>query len=235
MGMMELRRQIILMNEPHLETSTGSTIQIVNAEPSPLKQCKVSFMPVQSGSGNPSPSNVRPISGWTGINIVRNDTTIPVSWQTEAGTVYYGEADIINGILTVTYKYVLYTGASSESWNMETLGSGKNFYIKCSDAVSTGDTSYLYCNMALPSTSVTQGTTKISNSLNLNVCLGSATGATSVAEWRTWLGSNNLQVVYKLASPVTYQFAPQTIRTLRGLNNITTNANGSITATYWTH
>ena len=35
----------------------------------PLKACTVEINPVQSGSGTPSPSNIRPISGWTEANI----------------------------------------------------------------------------------------------------------------------------------------------------------------------
>ena len=37
----------------------------------PLKSLKVSINPVQSGSGEPSPSNVRPISGWNAVNVTR--------------------------------------------------------------------------------------------------------------------------------------------------------------------
>ena len=33
----------------------------------PVVDLKVSLLPVQSGSGDPSPDNVRPISGWTGV------------------------------------------------------------------------------------------------------------------------------------------------------------------------
>ena len=35
----------------------------------PLKECKIHFNPVQEGSGDPSPDNVRPISGWNNIQI----------------------------------------------------------------------------------------------------------------------------------------------------------------------
>lgn len=34
-----------------------------------LKELMVSIEPVQSGSGDPSPDNVRPISGWTGVSV----------------------------------------------------------------------------------------------------------------------------------------------------------------------
>ena len=39
------------------------------ADDIPVKSLMVDITPVQSGSGDPSPSNVRPISGWTGANV----------------------------------------------------------------------------------------------------------------------------------------------------------------------
>lgn len=50
----------------------------------PLRRLVIPFTPVQSGSGDPSPSNIRPITGWTGLNIYHsgedtsNPDTIPV-------------------------------------------------------------------------------------------------------------------------------------------------------------
>lgn len=37
----------------------------------PIKSMQISLLPVQSGSGDPSPSNIRPISGWTGVDVTR--------------------------------------------------------------------------------------------------------------------------------------------------------------------
>lgn len=69
MGVMDLRRRIML-NEPHIVTTTPAGIANFSTDLiAPLKSCKVEFSPVQSGSGDPSPDNVRPISGWTGCNI----------------------------------------------------------------------------------------------------------------------------------------------------------------------
>lgn len=41
------------------------------AEGIPVKSLIADINPVQSGSGDPSPSNVRPITGWTGMNVYR--------------------------------------------------------------------------------------------------------------------------------------------------------------------
>lgn len=40
-------------------------------EDAPLKSCIVQIEPVQEGSGDPSPDNVRPITGWTGCEVQR--------------------------------------------------------------------------------------------------------------------------------------------------------------------
>ena len=51
----------------------------------PLKSLLVSIEPVQAGSGDPSPENVRPISGWTGCNILRYAESLVAASQFEQG------------------------------------------------------------------------------------------------------------------------------------------------------
>lgn len=53
---------------PHKATASGAVASFSTDMAVPLKSCQFSIEPVQSGSGDPSPSNVRPISGWTGAN-----------------------------------------------------------------------------------------------------------------------------------------------------------------------
>lgn len=84
MGVMEQRRSIIA-NEPHLYTATGNPTTFSTDMVGRLAQVKCAFSPVQSGSGDPSPSNVRPITWWTGINVYHGEdqteyTTIPVTF-----------------------------------------------------------------------------------------------------------------------------------------------------------
>lgn len=62
-----MRRRNIIANMPHLATATGAVASFNTDLAIPLKKCEFAINPVQSGSGDPSPSNVRPISGWTGI------------------------------------------------------------------------------------------------------------------------------------------------------------------------
>ena len=49
-----------------VETETGSFKSLTGGK---LESCVVNFVPVQSGSGDPSPSNVRPITGHSSIDV----------------------------------------------------------------------------------------------------------------------------------------------------------------------
>lgn len=53
------------------KTVTGSLIHITDALASPVNALSVNIDQVQSGSGDPSPDNVRPISGWKGAKVNR--------------------------------------------------------------------------------------------------------------------------------------------------------------------
>lgn len=50
------------------EIVTGNPVSFT-AKAAPLRQLSVAFSPVQSGTGDPSPDNVRPISGWDGVTV----------------------------------------------------------------------------------------------------------------------------------------------------------------------
>lgn len=61
------RRNTIIRSYPHIETTSGGIASFNTDLAAPLKECKIYFNPVQAGSGTPSPSNVRLISGWNEI------------------------------------------------------------------------------------------------------------------------------------------------------------------------
>ena len=81
------------------------------------------FKPMICLASTPDPttyapySNLCPITGWTGCEVVvsptedaQDGTTYPVSWQTEAGTVYGGTVDVVTGVLTAYPYYTSYNG-----------------------------------------------------------------------------------------------------------------------------
>ena len=54
------------------DTATGSIAHFTDgADNIPMKDVLVHIEPVQAGSGDPSPDNVRPITGWTGAQVTR--------------------------------------------------------------------------------------------------------------------------------------------------------------------
>lgn len=63
----------------------------------PLKRLTVNIEPVQEGSGDPSPDNVRPITGWTGCKI------------------FYPALDITRDLAIVKNKYISTSGVETDS------------------------------------------------------------------------------------------------------------------------
>lgn len=68
----------VVVNVPAPENSyqltdlpTGAVASITDGTALPMPSLKVGIEPVQSGSGDPSPENIRPISGWTAANVTR--------------------------------------------------------------------------------------------------------------------------------------------------------------------
>ena len=57
-------------------TFTGNPLQFIAQKAHALKSAVVEFEPIQSGSGDPSPDNVRPISGWTGLSVTRTGNNV---------------------------------------------------------------------------------------------------------------------------------------------------------------
>ena len=57
-------------------SASGDIATFVDGSANPLKELKISIEAVQSGTGDPSPTNIRPISGWTEVNIVRDNKNL---------------------------------------------------------------------------------------------------------------------------------------------------------------
>lgn len=83
MDMTMFRRRGLLLNTPHIVNESGSIVTFDSAyNKVPIKRLICNIDPIQSGSGDPSPDNVRPISGRTGLSVVRYGknllpTTVP--------------------------------------------------------------------------------------------------------------------------------------------------------------
>ena len=143
-----------------------------------------------------------------------------------------GSADVV-----ATHGFITYDG--SESWQAGTLKkSVYGSYIRNTETASIwGDSPIVaWSNMAI------QGNGAYTQSSANKIC---ATGnwlyysvdssvAKNVDELKTFLSSNNLQLVYPLKTPATYHFDNiGQLQSFLGTNNIWHNMNGSITAEYY--
>ena len=225
----------------------GATIRARCANP--IAALTVNIEPVQSGSGDPSPTNVRPITGWTGLHVyvsdadTTNPTTYTMDWMDDAGTVYGGTLDVTTGLLTVD-RLMVDLATWTTGWQVATQSgytvlrrrranilTGTDYYTRsvlCSHLAYAGNST---SNVA-PGTI----TNLTSNYYNLTLCLPEV--FTSQAEFNAWTAAqteNGTPVQYseRLATPVTYQLDPVAVSALPDVNTIASDA-GTVDVTWQT-
>lgn len=208
------------------ETEEGiSSLTFDTDKAAALSQFDIAFEPIQLGTGDPSPSNPIAISGWSDFDVTANGTALNIA----LGSTYYnGTVDTITGAISADKKLITFTGAASESWVKTT---GNFFYIAISDALNTDARSEIQSNViqfvATPS-AAWQGYLR-NGRLYVNTD-GTLADANAM---KTWLASNNMQVVYPLANNITATATNTlSISSVIGLNTITSDSNGTMTVTY---
>ena len=96
--------------EQEVQNLPASVVTLSNAgEDAPLSELTVAVTAFQEGSGTPSPSNPRSITGFSGANIVVADENMVTQSTTNipfGQTVYGGVLDVTNGKLRVTHGIV---------------------------------------------------------------------------------------------------------------------------------
>lgn len=196
----------------------------------PVNKLLVAVTAQQAGSGTPSPSNPRAISGWSSANISVSDGVTPTTVTIPFGDTYYGGVlDVTNGKLTVTHKLITYDGSSDEIWNQASNG---GFYIayQVTDAENTSpdfiSNLYAYGGNVNSSSGVTENNTFYSQIDKVNTQYSRVwikdTACADATALKTFLSNNPLNIVYLLDSANQNEIAltPTQIATLSGLNNI---------------
>lgn len=153
-----------------------------------------------------------------------NGTTYPVSWQTEAGTVYGGNLDVTTGVLTVDRGFKTFDG--TETWSMyqnATYGNTFRTDVSSKKIARSVSISNLFKNIVdcwgaggVGKYGVFSDHTTVQalyfRPPNENV--------TTVEQFKEWLATNNVQVVYQLDTAQTYQLTPTEVTTLLGQNHL---------------
>lgn len=147
-------------------------------------------------------------------------TSYPVSWQSEAGTVYGGTVDVVSGELTVD-RAMMYVDGSQNIYNVAYHGSSGLYYTAITNTLTSkeGDPSLI--------------SNRFRNGYNIGIgnCYVTGLGTTLVAvlpdqtittreQAKQWFVDNPTQFVYALATPQTYQLSEEEIEVLIGTNNV---------------
>ena len=205
------------------DTASGSVASFTDgADNIPLKSLIVNIDSVQdTSSGDPSPENICPISGWEGMNLTVNETEIPISWASETGTVYGGKLDVLSGVLTVTHSYVklLTTG-----WSL----SGANFWRSYSTMSNTNPANVGWCTHYANETKATGNNTIIfgySSFSGTPRIIVRDSRFTTASDFMAFLDAQDtngtpVMIAYPLAEPIEIQLTPHEVNSLLGQNNI---------------
>ena len=176
--------------------------------------------------------NICPISGWTGVDVDVNGTTIPVSWSGDAGTVYGGTFDVVSGVLTVD-RVCIDLGSLSWTYN------STNAFFRA-DITDVGRYETVNDNFCMSShytvASINTSSSAMATANNKTVRGRTETGAASKKFQKVYIKDTDYtdpdllkvavsgyQFSYKLETPITYTLMAQQVDILLGDNNISAN------------
>lgn len=225
-------KQIVDTLCPPIE-ETGNSVVCYPVAGYPLG-VKAKWEPVQEGSGEPSPDNVRPIKGRDSVTITRQEDNQVIT-LTLPETVYGGEVDAVNGEVAETWGLVTLDGA--EKWTVEGkfLDNKTDWYYvssKIPNAVNAApqknnEICSHYPHADVANTNTVQGCAIVWG------CIRVRWGDTipdDADAWKAYLAAQYaartpVQIAYKLAEPVSFTATgAQPIPALAGANTLLTDA-----------
>lgn len=222
------------------KTVSGAIVSVTDALAGPVKALKVNIEPVQEGEGDPSPENVRQISGWNGVTVTVSPTadaqdgkTYSVTFPDEVGTVYGGTLDVTTGVLVVDKAFYAVNTISRIRYGQV---SGF-YYVVVTDDLnppginSASSFSHIISDKFLGKNGVVPGHCYITAYGKSLVAVLPDQTITTSEEAQAWFDANPTTFVYDMAAPQTYQLTPEQVRTLLGSNNIWADA-GDVEVTY---
>lgn len=203
-----------------IETLTGSICSFNDEYGGlPLKSCVSKIIGYQEGSGTPSPSNVRNLVSFNSATLTENGNT---HLFTFGQSIYQGSVDWKRGVVVGTWGIDVYDGSNDENWNVQGIA---GFRID-NTAKKAGMDNYLADNY--------QATNE--SGWDISIPNGYFSGhpaiqrfyfrtpydgfELSLENWRSWLSSNPITVVYELATPIEIPLGGINLLTQEGQNNI---------------
>jgi len=149
------------------------------------------------------------------------------------GTAYGGYIDLIRGKFVLEYYRGLVKSASGK------LG---NFFYNVTSNIgmpAIADTnSGLYADRLPNEANVSEVATNQSITIYQNQIMRWIEEdyiESSLSDYNAYLAEHPFEIVYRMKYPIEYDLTPEQIKTLKGTNNIWSDANGNIEVKYWTH
>ena len=194
-----------------------------------LKSLIIGIEAQQTGSGDPSPDNVRPITGYSSIGLTVNGSAVTIAL---GDTYYNGYLDVVSGLLKITH-----VKANTTSANVSTYMGLSSNGVRFTSALNT---SYRFanavCNMANIATSTTYTPGIMAIGIDNNqiywFSIIDILGLADLQAFKDWLDLNPVDIIYELATPIEVQLTAQQIAAIKGINTISSDTNGNIEVTY---
>lgn len=207
---------------------TGDLVKIDNYEGMPM-DCVTRIEPIQQGSGDPAPDNIRPISGRTGAELtLSGPESDGKTFTLDFGsTVYGGTLDWNKGLLTVDRALLTLDG--TEAWQFLTDRNSRRFAISVNALKAYNDASMHICSHLSLSpyggilTAMPFGYYYMTSAW---ITIYDEYGViATLDDWKAYLAEQYaagtpVQMCYRLENPTTIQLTPQNILALQGLNHI---------------
>ena len=213
-----------------ITTATGNPVSIVTNKAQNAINTILSYSPKQSGSGDPSPQNIRPIDGWTEVNLGVNSET-PTKTISLGGTYYGFTVDLENGTAEITHALV---DLGTLTWQY----SGELFYSTTppyfnrnglADLSHIGNKCDCYDYNIVTTSNPVDNRVYITNSKEIPVIRVSDSRFTNPEDLKTYLSGHYIAFVLQTHQTIT--LTPQTVALLKGNNTLWTDGD-EISITY---
>ena len=196
-------------------------------------------MQIESGSSATAwtpYSNICPITAYTEgeIEVSDGDGNTTTHTTTYPSAIYRGSEDVVKGTETHDIVKVVFDGSSDEDWGLSVASAANNcFSIKIYDADRTMNAYHQVMSNMFESPSTLPSADNRQNKIFMEVFTAGLSytfinvGASdeigqTVSDFKTYLSTHNLEVVYELATPTTSSVTPTNlpIKSLSGYNHI---------------
>ena len=198
--------QVSTANNPRTITTDSDATYIVIQQSNTIASAKETQLQIELGD---SATEYEPFKG----------VSIPISWQTEAGTVYGGKLDVLSGEGKVTYGVVDLGSLRWEQTDTERhiFRTSELTNHKLVSGINVLCSGYTPVSASLFAANMADKTCK-TNSSNSMMLYVRDTSYASTVDFKA--GVAGILVVYEFAAPTDFTATPQTVSTLYGQNNI---------------